>query len=1120
MFHQVRRLCTAALVLVGAPLLTQAQTLGSTDASVRFVDGNDNPLPPDFVTLRNSEGHIVVPLEGPNGSYLFSNVTRKVKIEFSPRGLKQQSIDLVLEESPVGQVWLTMMVDPTTGNVKYLEQKPVQRHVRPGKKIRNVQNGNQHLGGAPANDNCADAIPISNGLTAFSTIGATTDGNAHAGGCQFDGQTYNDIWFTYSADCTGNLTVETCGIADYDTDLVVYDGIMCTPGDAEVLGCNDDTAGCSGFTSRVTVPVVAGNGYLIRVGGFADGDVGTGMLSVACVGVGGANNDECATAPEVDCSGSVTFNNSGNTNNPADPDFSCIFNGPGPGVGSAWYQFVATSADVTIDTEGSAVSDTVLAAYSGMCGSLTEIGCSDDEGTGLLSTISLTGLTVGNTYYIQVASFSASSLGSITLNLDCGGGPGGGGDDCADPLMVPCNGSVSWNNSTFVNDPMDPDFSCIFGGPGPGAGNGWVTFVATTTQAVVDTEGSADDTVIAVYDGTCGSFTELACDDDSGSGLLSMLTVSGLTVGNTYYIQASSFSDADRGDITLNVTCIDAIDNDDCADAIALGMPPAAVSFDTTGATTDSIDAPCGVASGPFNNVWYSVTGTGNTLTASTCNPGTLHSDTKISVFCGDCGMPICVGGNDDDPAAECTSTSGFAFLSKVSWCSQPGVEYLVTVGGFSEGQVGAVELTIDETGGACVADVQCLAQGACCLADGSCIITTGDDCAAQGGQYFGDGSSCFSNAIVDGSFEAGAFSGNWTEFSTNFGTPLCDPGSCGVGGGTGPNSGDWWAWFGGIAAFEQGSVEQSVTIPATASTIDFAWEIPVASGNGVDFVRLLIDGMQVFELLESDSQGVGYTSESVALGAFADGGVHTVRFESTITGDDGFGTPAFTNFFIDDVSIASQDVTCEVPPTCFTLDFSTEDDFATALVDGQHINTEFGNLVSLSSTGMNAGMGIFDSSNPGPNNPSQDLDLLTNTGNILILQTTNFPPDGNDIFPVPNDDDDGGSVTFAFASAVAPMSVDLIDVDGSDDPGSVVLTDGSGNTRTYSVPANWTGDLTLAQPGIGTLDLTTLAAQPGFGSNVTASEDMGFDGNNVVSIVVNLGGSGGIDNLSWCEPE
>ncbi|MBX3397092.1 MAG: hypothetical protein KF841_17195 [Phycisphaerae bacterium] len=135
----------------------------------------------------------------------------------------------------------------------------------------------------PANNACANAIPITDGATPFSTIGATTDGPSHSGSCQFDGQTYNDIWFTYTASCTGELTVSTCGTAQYDSDLVVYNGCNCGSLITDFLDCNDDASGCSNFTSVVTVPVITGNCYFIRVGGFNAGDSGTGTLNLTCV---------------------------------------------------------------------------------------------------------------------------------------------------------------------------------------------------------------------------------------------------------------------------------------------------------------------------------------------------------------------------------------------------------------------------------------------------------------------------------------------------------------------------------------------------------------------------------------------------------------------------------------------------------------------------------------------------------------------------------------------------------------------------------------------------------------------------------------------------------------------
>ena len=71
------------------------------------------------------------------------------------------------------------------------------------------------------------------------------------------------------------------------------------------------------------------------------------------------------------------------------------------------------------------------------------------------------------------------------------------------------------------------------------------------------------------------------------------------------------------------------------------------------------------------------------------------------------------------------------------------------------------------------------------------------------------------------------------------------------------------------------------------------------------------------------------------------------------------------------------------------TIDFST-DDFGAPLVNGQDISSpeEFGNLISISSSGNNQGAAIFDSDPMGPNMGGGDPDLLVGLGNILIIQS------------------------------------------------------------------------------------------------------------------------------------
>jgi hypothetical protein len=208
----------------------------------------------------------------------------------------------------------------------------------------------------------------------------------------------------------------------------------------------------------------------------------------------------------------------------------------------------------------------------------------------------------------------------------------------------------------------------------------------------------------------------------------------------------------------------------------------------------------------------------------------------------------------------------------------------------------------------------------------------------------------------------------------------------------------------------------------------------------------------------------------------------------------------------------------------CVLLDFETEDDGMSALVNGQDISTppEFGTFVAISGTGPNGGPAIFDSTPGGPNDPSQDVDLLVGLGNLLILQNdapVSLVQTVPGIFDRPNDDADGGSLVFDFNAPAQPRSIDIVDIDpGQPNATTLVLTDVSGNLRTFTVPPGYTEDLVIdGPPGFRNIDLRSLAAQPGFTANVTATEDPGFDENQVVELRVNFGSSGAVDNFCFC---
>ncbi len=143
------------------------------------------------------------------------------------------------------------------------------------------------------NNSCASPIAVTDGETETSNVGATTDGPNEPLLCDFFGRTQveSDVWYCYTATCTGQAIMTMCG-SSYDTKMAVYSGCGCPSGMNSAIACSDDDcgSGVENVQSRVTVNVVSGQQYMIRVGGFI-GEQGEGRLNIQC-----GQGDVCATA--------------------------------------------------------------------------------------------------------------------------------------------------------------------------------------------------------------------------------------------------------------------------------------------------------------------------------------------------------------------------------------------------------------------------------------------------------------------------------------------------------------------------------------------------------------------------------------------------------------------------------------------------------------------------------------------------------------------------------------------------------------------------------------------------------------------------------------------------------
>jgi hypothetical protein len=132
------------------------------------------------------------------------------------------------------------------------------------------------------------------------------------------------------------------------------------------------------------------------------------------------NNDDCATAEELTVGRIYTDNDIDQTDlhatnyahaNGTEPNPSCGNFGNGFDL---WYKVTAPAggnfAVETRNQNGTITDDTVLTAYTGICGSLSEISCNDDGGENYYSRLKFTGRIPGEVIYIRAFEYGNDAI--------------------------------------------------------------------------------------------------------------------------------------------------------------------------------------------------------------------------------------------------------------------------------------------------------------------------------------------------------------------------------------------------------------------------------------------------------------------------------------------------------------------------------------------------------------------------------------------------------------------------------------------------------------------------------------------------------------------------------------
>ena len=240
--------------------------------------------------------------------------------------------------------------------------------------------------------------------------------------------------------------------------------------------------------------------------------------------------------------------------------------------------------------------------------------------------------------------------------------------------------------------------NCVTVPNGPALGTCIVGIIGTCLQ-----DGDCDTFGVVAGFGVCslnqedtngdgyGDVCSVDCDHDGDVDLVDYdafeqcLTGPGLSSVVAPCLKCFDFdgdTDIDLFDFyAFQLTFARGVHNDNCENAVGPLVVPSTIGGSTVLATIDDTFPYCGTSiTAP--GVWYTATGTGNLMYASTCDYADY--DTKISVYCPDCDVPVCVGGNDD--------TCGLQ--SEVVWCSETGQTYLILVHGYG-GETGSFNLTV-----------------------------------------------------------------------------------------------------------------------------------------------------------------------------------------------------------------------------------------------------------------------------------------------------------------------------------------------------------------------------------------------------------------------------------------
>ena len=401
-----------------------------------------------------------------------------------------------------------------------------------GTPVERPSGSSAERGGPPANDDCANATPITLGADCTGALngtnaGATMDGIVPS--CDDPGSTEPDVWYTFTTGTADTVIITLTPEANMtDWAYVLLEGAC----DGNEVTCRIQP---SGPTAEYLTPSTT---YFLRV--FSNPDYGNAGDFELCVQdlalVSVPANDLCENAPMLALPMGSTITFTGNSTNAQNTE--------GLPLPSVWHAFtLSEAADVTIDLCGSTAffpyffralyftcpPDLAQRRYAGY-ENITDC-------TGNRPTLCYPALPAG-TYYYAVANGDAPGTYTLHVKADPVGSHQPANDDCAGAITVP----VSATCAPVAFSPTCASASTIQPGCADGLGDAsddvWYSFVATQSLMTIGVFPNSTQfgAVMELYTGVCGALVSTACANGFDGDPV-QLPLNGMVPGNTYYVR-------------------------------------------------------------------------------------------------------------------------------------------------------------------------------------------------------------------------------------------------------------------------------------------------------------------------------------------------------------------------------------------------------------------------------------------------------------------------------------------------------------------------------------------------------------------------------------------------------